>query len=71
MGVMANAQLVCGVTGAPFLEFPYDPPEWSLDRRDFMMKNPLTVNAEGWIVMPEAPGMGYELNEEKLAATKI
>ena len=36
-----------------------------------MMKNPLTVNAEGWIVMPEAPGMGYELNEEKLAATKI
>ncbi len=58
MGVMANAQLVCGATGAPFLEFPYDPPEWSLDRRDFMMQTPLAVHSEGWIVMPDLPGMG-------------
>jgi L-alanine-DL-glutamate epimerase-like enolase superfamily enzyme len=71
MGVMANAQLVCGATGAPFLEFPYDPPEWSLDRRDFMMQRPLAVDSEGWIVMPDLPGMGYALDEKKLAQTRI
>jgi L-alanine-DL-glutamate epimerase-like enolase superfamily enzyme len=71
MGVMANAQLVCGATGAPFLEFPYDPPEWGLDRRDFMMQTPLAVDDEGWITMPDAPGMGYALNEAKLAETRI
>jgi L-alanine-DL-glutamate epimerase-like enolase superfamily enzyme len=71
MGVMANAQLVCGATGAPFLEFPYDPPEWSLDRRDFMMQTPLAVDSEGWIVMPDLPGMGYALDEKKLAKTRI
>ena len=63
--------LVCGATGAPFLEFPYDPPEWSLERRDFMMQTPLAVNNEGWIVMPDLPGMGYALDEAKLAETRI
>ncbi len=71
MGVMANAQLVCGATGAPFIEFPYDPPEWSLDRRDFMMQTPLAVDKEGWLVMPDQPGMGYGLDEVKLSETRI
>ena len=37
MGVVANAHLVAGLGCAPFLEFPYDPPQWSLERRDFPM----------------------------------
>ena len=71
MGVTANAQLVAGCVGAPFLEFPYDPPEWSLDRRDFMMVEPLDVDREGWIALSDRPGMGYELDEERLAATRL
>ncbi len=71
MGVMANAHLVAGMADAPFLEFPYDPPEWGLERRDYMMAQPLEVNAQGEIVLPHTPGMGYALNEELLAATRI
>lgn len=71
VGVLANAHLVAGCTGAPFLEFPYDPPEWSLDRRDFMMVDPLDVDADGWIRLPDAPGLGFELDEDRLAATRI
>jgi L-alanine-DL-glutamate epimerase-like enolase superfamily enzyme len=71
MGVMANAQLVAGCVAAPFLEFPFDPPEWSPGRRDFMMLDPLEVDAEGWIVLPDAPGMGYQLDEARLAATRL
>ena len=71
MGVTANAHLVCGVTGAPFLEFPFDPPEWGLDRRDYMMAAPLAVDADGWIVLSDRPGLGYEPDEERLAATLI
>jgi L-alanine-DL-glutamate epimerase-like enolase superfamily enzyme len=71
MGVTANAHLVAGLGDGPFLEYPYDPPEWSLARRDFMMASPLSADADGWINLGDAPGMGYALDEEQLAATRI
>ena len=71
IGVMANAQLTAAVADAPWLEYPYDPPEWGLDRRDYMMRPPLEVGADGWIVLPDRPGLGYELDEEMLAKTRI
>lgn len=71
MGVMANVHLTAGTVGAPFIEYPYDPPEWGLDRRDYMMAAPLTVAPDGFIHLPDRPGMGYELNEELLAKTQV
>jgi L-alanine-DL-glutamate epimerase-like enolase superfamily enzyme len=71
MGVVANAHLTAGLADAPFLEFPYDPPEWSLDRRDFPMTMPLDIDADGWIVLSDRPGMGYDLNEDRLKRTRI
>lgn len=71
MGVVANAHLTCGLVGAPYLEFPYDPPEWTLARRDFPVIAPLDVDADGWVVLSDRPGMGYELDEDRLAATRI
>lgn len=71
MGVTANAHLVAGLADAPFMEFPFDPPEWSLERRDFLMAEPLRVDAQGFITLSEAPGMGYCLDEARLAATRL
>ena len=71
MGVVANAHLTAGLCDAPFLEFPYDPPEWDATARDFMMREPLRVDDSGHIVLSDAPGMGYELSEERLAATRL
>ena len=70
IGLVANAHLTAGLADAPFLEFPYDPPEWSHDRRDYMMAEPCVVDAQGWIVLSDAPGMGYALDEARLAATR-
>jgi len=71
MGVTANAHLSAGLSNAPYLEFPFDPPEWSLERRDFMLSAPLAADAEGRITLSEAPGMGYALDEARLRATRI
>ena len=71
MGVVANAHLTAGLADAPFLEFPFDPPEWSLERRDFMMAKPLKTDSQGWIELSEAPGMGYAPDEGRLLATRI
>ncbi len=71
MGVTANAHLCGGLVDAPFIEYPYDAPEWDLDRRDYMMAEPLRADAEGLIDLGTAPGMGYALDEAMLAKTRI
>jgi L-alanine-DL-glutamate epimerase-like enolase superfamily enzyme len=71
MGVAANAHLTAGLCDAPFLEFPCDPPEWDLDRRDYMMAESLNIDASGMIVLSDRPGMGYEPNSNALAKTRV
>jgi L-alanine-DL-glutamate epimerase-like enolase superfamily enzyme len=71
MGVVANAHLTAGLADAPFLEFPYDPPEWDVDRRDYMMAEPLRVDNQGHIVLSDTPGMGYALAVDRLASTRV
>jgi L-alanine-DL-glutamate epimerase-like enolase superfamily enzyme len=61
-GLVANLQVTAGVGGAPFIEFPYDPPTWSVDRRDFLMTKPITVDSGGLLHVPTGPGMGIEPN---------
>ena len=70
IGVLANAHLTAGIGEAPWLEFPYDPPEWAPERRDFPLQEPL-AHDDGWLVLGEAPGLGIALDEPRLAATRI
>jgi L-alanine-DL-glutamate epimerase-like enolase superfamily enzyme len=71
IGVLANLHLCCGVGGGPFLEFPYDPPGWTPERRDFMLASPLTVDSEGCLAVPATPGLGVELDEEAVSRYAI
>ena len=70
LGVTANAHLAAGLCDAPFIEYPFDPPEWDVERRDFMMAEPLRVTADGWIELSDAPGLGYALDEAMLVRTR-
>ena len=70
LGVTANAHLAAGLAGSPFLEFPFDPPQWGLDRRDFMLAEPLAADSDGWIVLSSRPGLGFDLDEHALARTR-
>ena len=67
IGVLANLHLCCGVGGGPYLEFPYDPPGWTPERRDFMLAEPLRIDADGCLAVPAAPGLGVELDEDAIA----
>ncbi|MCP8970915.1 mandelate racemase/muconate lactonizing enzyme family protein [Ectobacillus ponti] len=67
VGLLANLHLAAAVSLCPYLEFPYDPPAWSLERRDFLMKQPVRVDADGYLRLSERPGLGFELDQEKLA----
>jgi L-alanine-DL-glutamate epimerase-like enolase superfamily enzyme len=69
LGIMANLQLIAGTAGETYVEWPLDAPEWTPERRDYLLKSPLELDHEGWFTLPDAPGLGVELNEVMLAQT--
>jgi D-galactarolactone cycloisomerase len=49
------------------LEYPNEPPGWVPEARDGILKEPILVDGKGTVGVPEAPGLGIEIDEEKLA----
>lgn len=66
IGLLANLHVVAGIGGGPFLEFPYDPPGWTLQRRDFMLVEPVGIDPDGCVRVPARPGIGAELDPAAL-----
>jgi len=58
IGLLANAHVAAGVGAGPYLEFPYDPPTWTIERRDFMLTEPVRAEA-GQLTIPRRPGLGF------------
>ena len=61
IGLLANLHVAAGVGATPYLEFPYDPPTWTPARRDFMLAEPLALDEDGCLAVPDRPGLGIEL----------
>jgi L-alanine-DL-glutamate epimerase-like enolase superfamily enzyme len=68
IGLIANLHVTAGVGGGPYLEFPYDPPGWAPDARDFLLAEPLDIDADGYLEIPDRPGLGIELGEKVMEA---
>jgi L-alanine-DL-glutamate epimerase-like enolase superfamily enzyme len=71
IGVQANLQLIAGTVGhegSLWVEWPYDPPEWSIERRDYPLAQHLQAHG-GWIELTEQPGLGITLDDELLSRT--
>lgn len=68
IGLLVNLQVMGAVANAEWCEYPIDPPGWTLEARDAMLAEPIRVDADGWVTLPEAPGLGVVLDEERIAA---
>jgi D-galactarolactone cycloisomerase len=62
IGLLANVQLAAAAGAEPYLEFPYDPPTWTPERRDFMLGAPIGIDDDGCVAVPSQPGLGIELD---------
>ncbi len=69
IGMMGNLHVAAGTVDAPFIEFPFDPPEWTTKRRDYIMTESIEADGEGWIHLSDEPGLGITLDEDVLAKT--
>ncbi len=66
LGLLANLHVAAGVGAGPYLEFPYDPPGWTPERRDAPLAEPLRPGPDGILRVPAAPGLGVRLDETAL-----
>jgi L-alanine-DL-glutamate epimerase-like enolase superfamily enzyme len=51
------------VGAGPYLEFPYDPPGWTPERRDAFLAEPIRPDSDGMLHVPTVPGLGARLDE--------
>lgn len=71
IGLLANLHVAAGVGGGPYLEFPFDPPGWTPERRDFPLTRPVRIEPDGCIAVPDAPGLGFELDPDALERYRL
>jgi D-galactarolactone cycloisomerase len=60
IGLLANLHVVLAAGGGPYVEYPYDPPHWTPERRDFMLARVVSAQ-EGYVTLSDKPGLGFEL----------
>lgn len=68
LGLAANLQVMAASPNSGWCEFPYDPPGWVPEARDFMLAEPFDIDANGDVVLPDRPGLGVELDWERIEA---
>lgn len=71
LGLLANLHVAAGVGGGPYLEFPWDPPGWTPQRRDFFLAEPLTIGPGGCLRVPSEPGLGALIDEDAVARFRL
>lgn len=49
------------------IEYPYEPPGWVPEARDGILAQPIQIAPDGTVPVSDAPGLGIELDEDKLA----
>ncbi|HXF99036.1 MAG TPA: mandelate racemase/muconate lactonizing enzyme family protein [Gaiellaceae bacterium] len=58
LGLLANLHAALAFSTCPYVEWPYDPPAWGPERRDWLLPAPLEVAPDGTVAPPPGPGLG-------------
>ncbi|MGC9348600.1 MAG: mandelate racemase/muconate lactonizing enzyme family protein [Anaerolineae bacterium] len=62
---------MAAVENCPMVEFPYDPPILTAETTQAFVKEPFDIDEDGCVPLPEGPGLGVEIDEEKLGEVNI
>lgn len=68
IGFAANLQLMGAINNCTHCEFPFEPPGWVPEARDAMLTEPFRIDEDGYVRLPELPGLGIEVDMEKVRA---
>ena len=65
--LLANMHVMASVPNRDLCEFPYEPPAWTTRGRDALQAVTTEIDSEGYVHMPDRPGLGVVVDEERLA----
>ncbi len=68
--LLANLHVSAAVSRAPFIEYPFDPPGWTVARRDFLLREPVLADG-GFVTVPDSPGLGVTLDWDNLERYRV
>jgi L-alanine-DL-glutamate epimerase-like enolase superfamily enzyme len=68
--LLANLHVAAACSNAPFVEYAYDLPWWTPERRDFMLPAPV-VAREGCVDLGEAPGLGVTIDWDAIERWRV
>lgn len=71
IGLLANLHVAAGVGAGPWFEVPFDPDGWTTERRDFMLAEPVGIDDDGCVVVPDRPGLGVVLDDEAMDRWRV
>lgn len=62
----ATIHAMATVNNCPIVEFPYDPPILEANTIQKFVTEPFKVDKDGYVKLPEKPGLGVDIDESKL-----
>jgi L-alanine-DL-glutamate epimerase-like enolase superfamily enzyme len=68
--LLANLHVAAACSNAPFVEYACDPPNWTPERRDFILPAPIIAD-NGWVALPDAPGLGVTMDWKALESFRV
>jgi D-galactarolactone cycloisomerase len=72
IGLLANLHLAAAVPNCSHLEFPHDPGSgWTAWAGNQMLADPPWIDDDGYARVPDEPGFGFVLDEERIDAHTV
>jgi D-galactarolactone cycloisomerase len=68
LGTIAQLHAIASWTNAPWIEILHDPPVAAYTNGFAIMENPPLVDKDGYLNLPEGPGLGVEINKDLMVA---
>jgi len=63
----ATLQALGTVSNCPLIEYAFDPPALTPETLQPILIDPITIDEQGYVEIPQKPGIGIEINEELIA----
>jgi len=67
----STLQAMATVEHCPMVEYPYDPPILTAETLQPMVKEPISIDEEGYLKVSDKPGIGIEIDEERLSGNVV
>lgn len=68
ISLLVHLHLAASLPNCGYLEFPHDPPSgFTAAARDQVLAEPLTIDEQGYVPVPQRPGFGFMPDEDRIA----